>query len=104
MSLYSTLDFAENSFLVVPKENYIIKQPVFFAAAHEDYICAPKVGLVTMKDACPNLTVRDYQASHVCVSTFVMLRPQLIDTSQWVQLTAPDKLNKDLLDWIQSFP
>ncbi|KAJ7493644.1 alpha/beta-hydrolase [Mycena latifolia] len=69
---------------LVPKENYVIKQPVFFAAAHEDYICVPKVALVTMKDVCPNLTVRDYQTDH------------------WVQLAAPEKVNKDLLEWIES--
>ncbi|KAJ7121610.1 Alpha/Beta hydrolase protein [Mycena epipterygia] len=71
---------------LVPKENYVIKQPVFFAAAHEDYICVPKIGLFTTKDACPNLTVRDYQTNH------------------WVQIEAPDKLNKDLLEWIESLP
>ncbi|KAJ6593070.1 Alpha/Beta hydrolase protein [Mycena capillaripes] len=69
---------------LVSKENYVIKQPVFFAATHEDYICVPKVALVTMKDVCPNLTVRDYQTDH------------------WVQLAAPDKVNKDLLEWIES--
>ncbi|KAJ7121620.1 epoxide hydrolase [Mycena epipterygia] len=82
---YATGVVAEDDKLV-PKENYIIKQPVFFAAAHEDYVCAPKVGLVMMKDVCPNLTVRDYQTSH------------------WVQLAAPDKVNKDLLEWIESLP
>ncbi|KAJ7183540.1 alpha/beta-hydrolase [Mycena filopes] len=65
---------------LVPKENHVIKQPVFFAATHEDYICVPKVALVSMKDVCPNFTVRDYQTDH------------------WVQLAAPDKLNKDLLE------
>ncbi|KAJ7640194.1 Alpha/Beta hydrolase protein [Mycena rosella] len=59
---------------LVPKENYIIKQPVFFAATHEDYICVPKVALVTMKDVCPILTVRDYQTDH------------------WVQIAQPAKI------------
>ncbi|KAJ7620474.1 Alpha/Beta hydrolase protein [Mycena polygramma] len=68
----------------VPRENYIIKQPVFFGAAHKDYICVAKVALVGMKDLCPNLTVRDYQTDH------------------WVQLAAPDKVNADLLEWITS--
>jgi hypothetical protein len=58
---------SDDRLLVVPKENYVIKQPVFFAATHEDYICVPKVALVTMKDVCPNLTVRDYQTDHVCI-------------------------------------
>jgi hypothetical protein len=52
--------------LVVPKENYIIKQPVFFGGGHEDYVCVPKAMLFTMKDVCPNLTVREYQTGHVC--------------------------------------
>ncbi|KAJ7023605.1 Alpha/Beta hydrolase protein [Mycena alexandri] len=69
---------------LAPKENYIIKQPVFFAAAHEDHICVPKAVLFTMKDSCPNLTVRDYQTDH------------------WVQLAAPEKVNTDLLAWIES--
>ncbi|KAJ7794064.1 alpha/beta-hydrolase [Mycena olivaceomarginata] len=64
---------SDDRLLVVPKENYVIKQPVFFAATHEDYICVPKVALVSMKD-----------------------------TDHWVQLAAPDKVNKDLLEWIES--
>ncbi|KAJ7156541.1 Alpha/Beta hydrolase protein [Mycena crocata] len=79
---YATGVVAEDDKLA-PKDNYIIKQPVFFAATHEDYICVPKVALITMKDVCPNLTVRDYQTDH------------------WVQLAAPDKVNKDLLEWIE---
>ncbi|KAJ7121598.1 Alpha/Beta hydrolase protein [Mycena epipterygia] len=71
---------------LVPKENYIIKQPVFFGAALEDRIAIAKFALMGMKDACPNLTVREYQTDH------------------WVQLAAPDKLNKDLLEWIKSSP
>ncbi|KAJ6626483.1 Alpha/Beta hydrolase protein [Mycena sp. CBHHK59/15] len=69
---------------LAPKENYIIKQPVFFGAAHEDYICIAKAVLITMKDSCPNLTVRDYQTDH------------------WVQLAAPEKVNTDFLKWIES--
>ncbi|KAJ7288891.1 Alpha/Beta hydrolase protein [Mycena rebaudengoi] len=68
---------------LVPKENYIIKQPVFFGGGHEDYVCVPKAMLFTMKDVCPNLTVREYQTGH------------------WIQLSAPDQLNKDLLEWVQ---
>ncbi|KAJ6474022.1 alpha/beta-hydrolase [Mycena vitilis] len=69
---------------LVPKENYILKQPVFFAAAHEDYICPPQVALDGMRKWCPNLTVRDYQTDH------------------WVQLAAPDQVNTDLLQWIEN--
>ncbi|KAJ7121590.1 Alpha/Beta hydrolase protein [Mycena epipterygia] len=69
---------------LVPKENYMIKHPVFFGAAQQDYVCTPQVALTTMKDACPALTVRDYQTGH------------------WVQLADPDKVNKDLLEWIES--
>ncbi|KAJ7620486.1 alpha/beta-hydrolase [Mycena polygramma] len=69
---------------LVPKENYIVKQPVFFAAAHKDYICVPKVAQGGMKKSCPNLTVRDYQTDH------------------WVQFAAPDQVNADLLRWIEN--
>ncbi|KAJ7244035.1 Alpha/Beta hydrolase protein [Mycena rebaudengoi] len=69
---------------LVPKENYVIKQPVFWAAAHQDYVCVPKASLLALQGFCPNLTVRDYQTDH------------------WVQLAAPAKINEDLLKWIES--
>ncbi|KAJ7183541.1 Alpha/Beta hydrolase protein [Mycena filopes] len=69
---------------LVPKENYIIQQPVFFGAAQEDYVSTPEVALVGMQHVCPNLTVRTYQTGH------------------WISLAAPDKLNEDLLEWITS--
>ncbi|KAJ7160633.1 Alpha/Beta hydrolase protein [Mycena crocata] len=80
---YATGIVAEDDKLA-PKENYVIKQPVFFAAAHEDYVCDPIVGLNNMRDLCPDLTVREYHTGH------------------WVQLAAPDKVNKDVLEWIES--
>ncbi|KAJ7131958.1 Alpha/Beta hydrolase protein [Mycena filopes] len=80
---YATGLVAED-YKFVPKENYVIQQPVFFAAAHEDYICVPKLALLSMKDLCPNLTVKDYQTGH------------------WVQLAAADELNGDLLKWVES--
>ncbi|KAJ7151884.1 Alpha/Beta hydrolase protein [Mycena crocata] len=68
---------------VAPKENYVIKQSVFYGAALEDYVSVPEVALFGMQDVCPNLTVREYQTGH------------------WVQLAAPDKVSSDLLEWIE---
>ncbi|KAF7365963.1 hypothetical protein MVEN_00471800 [Mycena venus] len=69
---------------LVPKENYIIKQPVFFAATLDDHVCRPEIGLFSLKPGCPNLTIKEYHTDH------------------WVQLAAPEQLNKDLLEWIES--
>ncbi|KAF7374032.1 hypothetical protein MSAN_00283900 [Mycena sanguinolenta] len=80
---YTTGMVAEDDKLV-PKENYVIKQPVFFAATLNDHICPPEVGLVSLKPGCPNLTIKEYHTDH------------------WVQLAAPEQLNKDLLEWIES--
>ncbi|KAJ7840987.1 alpha/beta-hydrolase [Mycena leptocephala] len=79
---YTTAMVAEDDKLV-PKENYIIKQPVFFAATLNDYICRPEWGLLTLKPGCPNLTIKEYHTDH------------------WVQLAVPEQLNKDLLEWIE---
>ncbi|KAJ7906906.1 alpha/beta-hydrolase [Mycena leptocephala] len=79
---YTTAMAAEDDKLV-PKENYIIKQPVFFAATLNDYICRPEWGLLTLKPGCPNLTIKEYHTDH------------------WVQLAAPEQLNKDVLEWIE---
>ncbi|KAJ7658169.1 hypothetical protein DFH06DRAFT_1327455 [Mycena polygramma] len=80
---YTTGAFAVDDKLA-PKENYIIKQPVFFGAAHQDYVCVANVAIVGMQTSCRNLTVKDYQTDH------------------WVQLAAPDKVNADLLEYIEN--
>ncbi|KAJ7121593.1 hypothetical protein C8R44DRAFT_736383 [Mycena epipterygia] len=41
---------------------------------------------MSMKDACLDLKARDYRKN------------------RWVHLAAPDKVNKDLLEWIESVP
>lgn len=64
----SAFHVADRLFLVVPKENYIIKQPVFYAAALEDRIAISSLAVMGMKPVCPNLTVREYQTDHVCAS------------------------------------
>ncbi|KAJ7151872.1 Alpha/Beta hydrolase protein [Mycena crocata] len=67
---YTTNAVAEDDKLA-PKENYVIKQPVFYGAALEDHVAVPKIALFTMKDVCPDLTVREYQTDHV---DFLLLR------------------------------
>ncbi|KAJ7599255.1 Alpha/Beta hydrolase protein [Mycena floridula] len=69
----------------VPKENYKIIQPVFFAACLQDYIAIPKVQSLSITALCPNSTVKEY------------------DTDHWVQLAAPEEVNRDLLAWMKSF-
>ncbi|KAI5122578.1 hypothetical protein M0805_004795 [Coniferiporia weirii] len=68
----------------IPTEKYIVKKPVFFGAALRDYICIAPAGKLTTQKTCPNATIVDF------------------DTDHWINLAAPEKLNAELLKWIQS--
>ncbi|KAJ7310746.1 hypothetical protein DFH08DRAFT_718602, partial [Mycena albidolilacea] len=75
--------------LMVPKENYIIKQPVFFAATLNDHICRPEVGLVSLKPGCPNLTIKEYDTDHVRTHPF-LLKFSMVADAHGLQLAAPE--------------
>ncbi len=74
----------------VPIEKYSVEKPVFFGAALEDYAALDpnSVGMDPMDKAslakyCKNATIREFKANH------------------WLTLQAPDKVNKELLSWIE---
>lgn len=67
----------------VPKENVPIGKPVFFGSALNDPVCLPATFKKNHNEFCANLTVRDYEAGH------------------WVMLEAHEKVNRDLLAWIE---
>ncbi|GLB44172.1 putative epoxide hydrolase [Lyophyllum shimeji] len=68
----------------IPQENHLVHQPVFFGATLRDYVCRPDFGKMLAAKCCVGpLTVRDY------------------DTGHWVMWEEKDKLNQELLEWIQ---
>ena len=68
----------------IPKENYIIKKPVFFGAALKDAICAPEMGKIHHEQLCPKTTTAEINESH------------------WILNSAPDRCNQELLKWIKT--
>jgi len=71
------------SFEGIPPENAGINKPVFFAGCLLDYICIAALQRATFFKHCTNWIFRDYVAGH------------------WIILEDPDKLNADLLSWLQ---
>ncbi|KAF5344592.1 hypothetical protein D9758_013904 [Tetrapyrgos nigripes] len=68
----------------IPEEKYATDKPVFFGAALEDAAClAPLQKVITEKFA-KNATIKDFKTGH------------------WVQMQAPEEVNKELLAWIES--
>lgn len=68
----------------IPKENYNIKQPVFFGGALQDCICLLSDAVkARTRQYCKDLTMREFDADH------------------WLQLSVPDEVNKELLEWIK---
>ncbi len=59
-----------------------LEHPVFFAGCARDHVCVAKPSEDILRQLCPNGTV------------------QMFDTGHWVQLEAPDKVNRALLAWI----
>ncbi|EMD40595.1 hypothetical protein CERSUDRAFT_121309 [Gelatoporia subvermispora B] len=67
----------------IPAEKATIKQPVFFGACKQDFVCKPEIQLRDAQKFCPNLDVMEF------------------DTGHWVQLAVPNELNTALEDWIK---
>ncbi|KAI9001416.1 alpha/beta-hydrolase [Trametes punicea] len=67
----------------VDKEKLALPHPVYFAACKHDHICLAEPSAKIVRDFCPEATV------------------EMFDTGHWVQLEAPDKLNKSLLSWLE---
>ncbi|KZT00187.1 epoxide hydrolase [Laetiporus sulphureus 93-53] len=67
----------------ISESRQTITQPVFFGAANRDYVCVPALALARMKEFCPDLTVKEFDLGH------------------WVQLEAPEEVNRELAAWIQ---
>ncbi|KAJ3485012.1 hypothetical protein NLI96_g5268 [Meripilus lineatus] len=67
----------------IAKENYIVNKPVFFAGCKQDYVCLAAPAIATLGQTCPNATVAEFETDH------------------WVQLAAPEKLNGELLKWVE---
>ncbi|KAG6841799.1 hypothetical protein C0991_006683 [Blastosporella zonata] len=71
----------------VAPENLLIHKPVFLGAALQDYIClAPLQKAVLAQVAKGPLTIKDF------------------DTSHWVQWQEKDRVNQELLEWVQGLP
>jgi soluble epoxide hydrolase/lipid-phosphate phosphatase len=71
----------------ITEEQLKIKKPAFFGAALKDFVCRADIGKELMKtyveDPEKNLTIVEF------------------DTGHWIQLEQPDKLNKELENWIK---
>lgn len=68
----------------IPKENYVISKPVFFAACLKDAPCVASENIATVQAMCPNATIVEF------------------DTDHWVLDAAPRKLNAEVLKWLES--
>ncbi|KAH8120118.1 alpha/beta-hydrolase [Phellopilus nigrolimitatus] len=68
----------------IPREKGIITKPVFFGAALQDSACVADDNKAIVAQLCPNATVADF------------------DTGHWVLHQAPERVNEELLKWIQS--
>ncbi|KAF9524731.1 alpha/beta-hydrolase [Crepidotus variabilis] len=68
----------------IPKENYKVKKPTFFACCLNDAICLPALYETSMPPLVPQLTVHKYEAAH------------------WVQWEKRDELNQDLKKWLEA--
>jgi len=66
----------------IPLERYKIDQPVFFAAAHHDFLSRSVHGIASTKYDCNHATIREFQAGH------------------WLMLSAPTLVNSALNSWI----
>ncbi|TFK36833.1 Alpha/Beta hydrolase protein [Crucibulum laeve] len=67
---------------LVPLEKYTIKVPVFFGAAHYDYISRSVQGIATTTQYCTNATIREFYQGH------------------WLQVAAPAEVNRELYSWM----
>lgn len=70
----------------IPPENVVIDQPVFFAGCLRDHICIAALQRASFFKYCTNWVFEDYLAGH-----WIIIEDQA------------DKLNADLLGWIEGF-
>jgi len=68
----------------IPKENYVIAKPVFFAACLKDAPCVASENIATVQAMCPNATIVNF------------------DTDHWVLDAAPQMVNVEVLKWLES--
>lgn len=68
----------------IPKENYVISKPVFFAACLKDAPCVASENVATIQATCPAATIVEF------------------DTDHWVLDAAPQKVNEEVLKWLES--
>lgn len=68
----------------IPKENYIISKPVFFAACLKDPACVASENTAIIQATCPNVTIVEF------------------DTDHWVLAAEPHKVNEEILKWLES--
>lgn len=67
----------------IPKENYVISEPVFFAACLKDAACVASDNKAIVQATCPNATVVDF------------------DTGHWLLAVAPQKVNEEIAKWLE---
>ncbi|THV00056.1 alpha/beta-hydrolase [Dendrothele bispora CBS 962.96] len=68
----------------IPSENAVLNQPVFFGTALRDYVgIAATFIAALLQDSKDTLTIQQYDSGH------------------WVMLEVKDKVNSDLLQWIE---
>ncbi|KAF9524730.1 alpha/beta-hydrolase [Crepidotus variabilis] len=68
----------------IPKENYHIHKPAFYACALNDAVAIPAFFEATSKQYISQLTVHKYEATH------------------WVHWEKREEVNRDLLSWLES--
>ena len=64
-------------------EKATLPHPVFLAGCERDAVCWAAPAAAITQNSCPDAKIL------------------MFDTSHWVQLEAPEKLNRELLDWLQ---
>ncbi|KAK1221426.1 hypothetical protein PQX77_015764 [Marasmius sp. AFHP31] len=67
----------------IPPENVVLKKPVFFGAALQDFVAIAPVQVKATLDTSTNSTIHLYNAGH------------------WVHWETKDEVNRDLLSWIE---
>ncbi|EJD04163.1 alpha/beta-hydrolase [Fomitiporia mediterranea MF3/22] len=74
----------EERSMEIDPDKLIVHKPVFYGAALQDYICLADFGKAAAQRFCPNARIVDFETDH------------------WIMMAAPDKLNTELLDWLES--
>jgi len=66
----------------IPAARYSIEKPVFFAAAHHDYISRALIGISQIRHHCKDATIREYYDGH------------------WLMISSAGQINVGLYSWI----